>query len=60
MPKNVAQWTGFAVTAIIVLGRDQDVLAALPIGVAAGLLASFFASLAREEAFVRIRNRRRR
>jgi len=40
MPKNVAQWTGLAVTAIIVFGRDSDVLYALPFGLLAGVLAS--------------------
>lgn len=40
MPKNTAQWTGFAVTLIIVLGRDADVLTAVPLGIAAGMLAT--------------------
>ena len=42
MPKNTAQWTGFAVTLIIVLGRDADVLTAVPLGIAAGMLAALF------------------
>jgi len=42
MPKNIAQWTGFAVTVIIVLGRDADVLTAVPLGIAAGILATLF------------------
>lgn len=42
MPKNIAQWTGFAVTVIIVLGRDADVLTAVPLGIAAGMLATIF------------------
>lgn len=42
MPKNVAQWTGVAVTMIIVLGRDADVLTAVPLGIAAGMLATLF------------------
>ena len=42
MPKNIAQWTGFAVTVIIVLGRDADVLTAVPFGIVAGLLATLF------------------
>ena len=42
MPKNIAQWTGFAVTMIIVLGRDADVLTAVPLGIAAGMLATLF------------------
>ncbi|HEY7979241.1 MAG TPA: hypothetical protein VID67_13690 [Rhizomicrobium sp.] len=46
MPKNVAQWTGLAVTAIVVLGCDMDVVYAVPLGVFAGALATLFASLA--------------
>lgn len=42
MPKNIAQWTGVAVTMIIVLGRDADVLTAIPLGIAAGMLATLF------------------
>lgn len=42
MPRNIAQWTGFAVTIIIVLGRDADVLTAVPLGIAAGMLAMLF------------------
>ena len=42
MPKNIAQGTGFAVTLIVVLGRDADVLTAVPLGIAAGMLASLF------------------
>ncbi|HEX3431349.1 MAG TPA: hypothetical protein VHT03_10720 [Rhizomicrobium sp.] len=45
MPKNIAQWTGFAVTVIIVLGRDADVLTAVPLGIAAGMLASLFQAM---------------
>jgi len=61
MPKNVAQWTGLAVTAIIVLGCDMDVVYAMPLGIFAGALATFFVSLseqyekAREPARVRVR-----
>ena len=35
MPKNVAQWTGLAVTAIVVLGCDMDVVYAVPLGAVA-------------------------
>ena len=42
MPKNIAQWTGFTVTIIIVLGRDADVLTAVPLGIAAGMLTALF------------------
>ena len=48
MPKNVAQWTGIAVTAIVVLGCDIDVLYAVPLGIFAGALATFFSSLAEQ------------
>lgn len=47
MPKNIAQWTGFAVTMIIVLGRDADVLTAVPLGIASGMLASIFQQMMR-------------
>ena len=45
MPKNVAQWTGLAVTAIIVFGCDMDVIYAMPLGILAGALATFFVAL---------------
>jgi hypothetical protein len=45
MPKNVAQWTGLAVTTIIVFGCDMDVFYAMPLGILAGALATFFVSL---------------
>jgi hypothetical protein len=45
MPRSAAQWTGFAVTLIIVLGRDADIFAAIPLGLAAGILASLFANV---------------
>jgi hypothetical protein len=47
MPKNAAQWTGFAVTMIIVLGRDVDVLTAVPLGIAAGMLATLLEAATR-------------
>src|SRR5690348_12692666 len=47
MPKNIAQWTGFAVTVIIVLGRDADVFTAVPLGIAAGMLATLFQGASR-------------
>lgn len=46
MPKTLAQWTGIAVTSIVVLGTDTDVLFAVPLGVFAGALATFFSSQA--------------
>jgi hypothetical protein len=45
MPRNIAQWTGFAVTMIVVLGRDVDILSAVPLGLAAGLLAGLLAEI---------------
>ncbi|HEY1612408.1 MAG TPA: hypothetical protein VGF97_01790 [Rhizomicrobium sp.] len=46
MPKNIAQWTGIVVTAIVVLGTDIDVINAVPLGVFAGALATIFVGLA--------------
>jgi hypothetical protein len=45
MPKNVAQFTGMVVTAIIVFGTDMDVFYAMPLGIMAGALATLFVSL---------------
>jgi hypothetical protein len=45
MPRNVAQWTGLAVTAIIVFGCDMDVITAMPLGILAGALATFLVAL---------------
>lgn len=45
MPKTVAQWTGVAVTAIIVFGCDVDVIYAMPLGILAGALATFLVYL---------------
>jgi hypothetical protein len=45
MPRTLAQWTGVAVTAIIVSGSDMDILYAVPLGILAGALATFFSSL---------------
>lgn len=44
MPK-FAQLTGMVVTSIVVFGTDVDVLMAVPLGILAGGLATFFASL---------------
>ncbi len=61
MPKNVAQLTGMMVTGIVVFGTDLDVYYAMPLGIFAGALATFFVTLsdyrARPEP-VRIRARR--
>jgi len=45
MPKNVAQFTGIIVTAIVVFGTDMDVFYAMPLGIMAGGLATFFVAL---------------
>ncbi len=45
MPKNVAQWTGVAIATIVVLGRDSDVVFALPLSLAAGGLAALLVAL---------------
>lgn len=45
MPKTLAQWTGVAVTAIVVSGSDMDILYAVPLGILAGALATFFSAL---------------
>jgi hypothetical protein len=49
MPTKLAQWTGIAVTAIVVLGSDMDVLYAVPLGLFAGALATYFSALALKE-----------
>ncbi len=46
MPNNIGQWTSMAMTAIIVFGCDLDVAYAMPLGILAGILATFFAALA--------------
>lgn len=55
MPRSAAQWTGFAVTLIIVLGRDTDIFAAIPLGLAAGILVGLFANVPPAPALRRIR-----
>jgi hypothetical protein len=46
MRLNLAQWTGLSVTAIVVAGSDIDMLYAVPLGMLAGALATFFSALA--------------
>ncbi len=55
MPKNVAQFTGMLVTAIVVFGTDMDVFTAMPLGIMAGALATFFVSFADEREKVEVR-----
>jgi len=45
MPRNVAQVAGIIVTAIIVFGTDMDVFYAMPLGIMAGALATFFVAV---------------
>jgi hypothetical protein len=46
MPSSIGQWTGMVITTIIVLGCDTDVVYAVPLGIMAGALATFFVALA--------------
>jgi hypothetical protein len=55
MPRTVAQFTGMIVTAIVVFGTDTDVLTAMPLGIVAGALATFFVALSEERARVAAR-----
>lgn len=45
MPHTLGQWVGVAVTSIVVLGCDHDIVLAMPLGIFAGALATFFVSL---------------
>ena len=55
---KLAQLTGLIVTSIVVFGTDVDVLIAVPMGILAGALATFFMALADERvAKSRIVNR---
>ena len=53
MPK-MAQLTGIVVTAIVVFGTDADVFTAVPLGILAGALATFFVALAEKRAAVKV------
>jgi hypothetical protein len=57
MPKNVAQFTGMIVTAIVTFGTDADVFTAVPLGIFAGMLATFFVAIDDERRKVRVRAR---
>jgi hypothetical protein len=46
MHRNITQVTGVLVTAIVVFGTDMDVFYAMPLGIMAGALATFFVALA--------------
>ena len=58
MPKTLAQWTGIVVTSIVVFGCDLDVLYAVPLGIFAGALATFFLTIAEQYEKVRVTNRK--
>ena len=47
---NVAQVAGMLVTAIVVFGTDADVFYAMPLGIFAGALATFFVAFADNKA----------
>ncbi|MEJ0028238.1 MAG: hypothetical protein WDN01_19610 [Rhizomicrobium sp.] len=49
MPRTVAQLAGMIVTSIVVFGTDVDVFTALPLGIVAGALATFFVALSDEK-----------
>jgi hypothetical protein len=46
MRLKLAQWTGLSVTAIVVAASDMDMLYAVPLGMLAGALATFFSAIA--------------
>jgi hypothetical protein len=46
IPKSVAQLTGVLVTGIVAFGTDLEVYYAVPLGVAAGALATLFVAMA--------------
>ena len=50
MPRNLGQWTGLGVTALVVLGTDMDVLYSVPLGIFAGALASLLLTMAEMKA----------
>jgi hypothetical protein len=54
MPKNVAQVAGLIVTSIVVLGCDVDVVYAVPLGLLAGAVATFFVSLSDQRVKAKI------
>ena len=50
MRRKVARWTGMAVTFVVVLGSDFDVVLALPLGLFAGGLAAILTWFAEPRA----------
>jgi hypothetical protein len=57
MAGSLAQITGIAVTAIVTLGADVDVLYAVPLGVFAGALATGFVAAADARLALRKRSK---
>ena len=55
MPKSVAQLTGIVVVTIVSFGTDLDITYAMPLAVAAGMLATFFVAASEERARIRVR-----
>ena len=53
MPKSVAQLTGILVVTIVSLGSDLDITYAMPLAVAAGMLATFFVAASEGRARIR-------
>jgi hypothetical protein len=53
MPKTLAQLTGIIVCGIVTFGADLDVTYAIPLGICAGALATFFMALADAKALAR-------
>ncbi len=54
----MAQLTGMIVTAIVVFGTDADVLTAVPLGILAGALATFFVAMAENRVAAKISTRK--
>ncbi len=54
MPK-VAHLTGIIVTGIVVFGTDVDVFVAVPLGILAGALATFFVALGEKRETAKVR-----
>ncbi|HUO02361.1 MAG TPA: hypothetical protein VMU31_06255 [Rhizomicrobium sp.] len=52
MPKNIAQLTGIIVCAIVAFGADVDITYAIPLGICAGALATFFVSLTEAKGLI--------
>jgi len=53
MPKTIAQLTGIIVCSIVTFGADLDVTYAIPLGICAGALATFFVFVADAKGLAR-------